>query len=170
MRRPLRAAPAAAKADIRPTLLGVVTLMFLLLFFLLQTSSGQRLGTIDLRLGSPGDLAPLPHAGLVKEVRVALHGPDGTVTFDVQSTDIAAAATTLERRVLEVPGKNGAIDFPALLAALEEVHAIDGSQERARLDPDDATSADTLFAVMDVVRGPPQAPLFPKLTLSGAAE
>jgi len=38
---------AAEEADVRPTLLGVVTLLFLLLFFLMSTTSGQRLGVVD---------------------------------------------------------------------------------------------------------------------------
>lgn len=170
MKRPGLLRPwVATEADVRPTLLGVVTLMFLLLFFLLTTSSGMRLGVIDLRLGSAADLAPLPHSGLVKDVRVALRGADVTLAFDVATTDIAAASTTVERRTVEVPAKDGRVDLDALLAAVTEVHRIDPSQTRARLDPDDGASVDTLFAVMDVVRGTEQAPLFPKVTLSGDA-
>ncbi|MDP2315137.1 MAG: hypothetical protein Q8P41_19715 [Pseudomonadota bacterium] len=153
----------------RPTLLGVVTLMFLLLFFLLTTSSGQRLGVLDLRLGSPSDLAPLPHAGLVKDIAVTLRGPALTVTYTVQSTDIAAASTSVEQRVKELPAREGRPDLAALLAALEEVHDVDPSQERARFDPDDATSAETVIAVMDVIHGPQGSPLFPKIALSGSA-
>ena len=53
----------AEEADVRPTLLGVVTLLFLLLFFLLSTSSGQRLGVVDLRLAAPGEAPPCRTAG-----------------------------------------------------------------------------------------------------------
>ncbi len=168
-RRRLFRAGAEVEADVRPTLLGVVTLMFLLLFFLLTTSSGQRLGVLDLRLGSPADLAPLPHAGLVKDVRVSLSGDDLALTYDVQSTDIAAAATSVERREQALPGKDGRPDLAALLAALQAVHDVDPSQERARLAPDDAATTETIIAVMDVIRGPTDAPLFPKLTLTGSS-
>lgn len=174
MRRRLFAGGHAAEADVRPTLLGVVTLMFLLLFFLLTTSSGQRLGVLDLRLGSPSDLAPLPHAGLVKDVAVTLRGQGLTLTYTVQSTDIAAAATSVEQRTKELPaqrseGQGERPDFAGLLAALQEVHDIDPSQERARFEPDDATPAETVIAVMDVIHGPTEAPLFPKIALSGSA-
>lgn len=168
MKRPgLLRAFQPTEADIRPTLLGVVTLMFLLLFFLLTTSSGQRLGVIELRLGSAADLAPLPHSGLVKDVRVVMRGADVDVTFSVATTDIAAAATTVEERRVTVPGRDGRPDLEKLLATMDEVHRIDPSQTRARLDPDDGASVDALFAVMDVIRGTEEAPLFPKVTLAG---
>lgn len=157
------------EADVRPTLLGVVTLMFLLLFFLLTTSSGMRLGVIELRLGSPADLAPLPHTGLVKDLEVRLRGSALTLVFQVATTDISASATSVEERTVEVaPLTDGRPDLAGLLAAVEEVHGIDPSQTHARLDPDDAASVDTLFAVMDVLRGTAEAPMFPKVTLTGA--
>lgn len=168
-RRPLFRAGAEVEADVRPTLLGVVTLMFLLLFFLLTTSSGVRLGVLELRLGSPADLAPLPHAGLVKDIRVKLQGDALTLTYEVQSTDIAAAATSVERREKQLPGVDGRPDLAGLLAALQTIKDIDGSQERARLDPDDAATTETIIAVMDVIRGPADAALFPKVTLAGSA-
>lgn len=168
-RRALFASDASSEADIRPTLLGVVTLMFMLLFFLLATSSGQRLGTVALRLGSAADLAPLPHAGLVKDVRVRLSGHDVQLEFDVQTTDIAAASSTVERKSVRVAARDGRVDLAALLAAVEEVHRIDRSQTRAQLIPDDSTGMDVLFSVMDVLRGPPETPIFPRLTLSGSA-
>ncbi|MDP2307262.1 MAG: hypothetical protein Q8P18_14645 [Pseudomonadota bacterium] len=161
------------EADVRPTLLGVVTLMFLLLFFLLTTSSGQRLGVLDLRLGSPSDLAPLPHAGLVKDVLVTLRDHDLTLVYTVQSTDISTSSTSVEQRTRSLPAQSESIqgerpDFAGLLAALSEVHAIDPSQERARFEPDDVATAETVIAVMDVIHGPIDAPLFPKIALSGS--
>ncbi len=168
-RRGLFTAAPEVEADVRPTLLGVVTLMFLLLFFLLTTSSGQRLGVLDLRLGSPADLAPLPHAGLVKDVAITLRGPVLTLAYTVQSTDIAAAATSVERRTKDLPAQGERPDLAALLAALQEVHDIDPSQERARLDPADDATTETIIAVMDVIHGPVDAPLFPKVALAGSA-
>jgi len=164
--RRLYASAAAAEADVRPTLLGVVTLMFLLLFFLLATSSGQRLGTVDLRLGGTADLAPLPHAGLVQAVAVAVHDGAVSIDVDVRTTDIAASASTLERRRLDLaPRTGGGVDLAALVAALDGIKAIDRSQERATVIPDDATDIATLFGILDAVRGPAVAPLFPRVAL-----
>jgi len=154
-----------AEADVRPTLLGVVTLMFLLLFFLLATSSGQRLGVVDLRLAAPGEAPPLPHAGLVKSVVVSLQPSAARVEFEVATTDIASSADTRELRAIDVPSSGDRVDLAALLAALETVHRIDGSQERAEVRPSPEVSTATLLAVLDVVRGSSQAPLFPRVSL-----
>lgn len=156
---------ATEEADVRPTLFGVVTLMFLLLFFLMSTSSGQRLGVIDLRLAAPGEAPPLPHNGLVKSVRVSLLPSSAAVEFEVASTDIAAAATSRELRRIEVPARNGELDLAALLAAMETIHAIDGSQDRAELEPAADVSTTELLAALDVIRGPPTGPLFPNVSL-----
>jgi biopolymer transport protein ExbD len=158
----------SAEADVRPTLLGVVTLMFLLLFFLLTTSSGQRLGVLELRLGSAADLAPLPHTGLLKQVRVGIAGTSLVVVGEVQSTDISSSATTVEKRTTEIPAKEGKLDLGRLRQTLQDLHDIDPSQERARIDPDDTTTTETIIAVMDVVHGPTDTPLFPKLMLAGS--
>jgi hypothetical protein len=168
-RRGLFSTEASAEADVRPTLLGVVTLMFLLLFFLLTTSSGQRLGVLDLRLGSAVDLAPLPHAGLVKDVQIVLRDNALSITCEVQSTDIAAVSTSVEKRVTELAARDGRPDLAGLLSTLQAIHDSDPSQEHARLDPDDAATTQTIIAVMDVIHGPAVAPLFPKLALSGSS-
>lgn len=159
----------AAEADVRPTLLGIVTLMFLLLFFLLSTSTGQRLGVQNLRLGSPADLAPLPHTGLVQSVKVSLNGGTAVVVFQVQTTDISASATSVEVRTVTVPPlAGGGLDLVGLDTALASIHSIDPTQETAQLDPDDAVLVDELFKAMDVIKGPPGQPYFPKVTLTGS--
>ncbi len=150
----------------RPTLLGVVTLMFLLLFFLLATSSGQRLGVVDLRLSRAGEAPPLPHAGLVKGVVVDLRRDGARVEFEVATTDIASSASTVELRAIDVPPRaGGEPDLAALLAAMETVHAVDRSQDRVTVRPGDDVSTELLLAALDVVRGPAQAPMFPRVSL-----
>lgn len=151
--------PVYEEPDVRPTLLGVITLLFMLLFFLLSTSSGQRLGVVDLRLAAPGEAPPLPHTGLLHEVRVYAHADHYRVEFEVSSTDIAAVATTREARALD------AADLVALADAIATVHAVDPTQERATVYPDDDLDTDRLFRVLDVVRGPAAAPVFPKVGL-----
>lgn len=166
MKRLFRAAEAEG-ADVRPTLLGVVTLLFHLLFFLLATSSGVRLASIGLRLGSPSDLAPLPHAGLLQRVRVEVDGPAVVVRADVQSTDIAAAATSVEARRWELPAKDGRPDLGGLVRLLDELHAIDRAQTRAEVAPTDSTSTEVLVGVLDAVRGSGAGARFPQVTLVG---
>jgi|GEM_PF-2426053 len=162
--------PPPAEADVRPTLLGVVTLLFLLLFFLLTTSTGQRLGVIGLRLGSAADLAPLPHAGLLRTLEVDMEGGTLRVLAEVQTTDIAAASTSVERRQFELPPVQGSVDLAGLARLVEEFHALDPSQTRARLRPDETTGTGALVAVLDVMRGGSDAPRFPNVALVGLGE
>lgn len=163
MRRPLFRGEAPAEADVRPTLLGVVTLLFLLLFFLLATSSGQRLGTIALRFGSGAELAPLPHSGLLRSLRVEVAPGSILVLAEVATTDIAASSTTSERRSWEIPtGRLAELD-----SIVTELHSLDPAQQRALIIPGDAVSTELLLGVLDVVRGPGAAPRFPLVSLSG---
>lgn len=157
----------ALQADVRPTLLGVVTLMFLLLFFLLNTSSGARLAATSLRLEAPDALVPLPHTGLLKSVHVRVQRAQITVEFELQSTDIAASATATEQHRRAFPARDGAPDLAGLLDLLDGLHRRDPSQQRARLSPDDDVPVEALLQVMDAVRGPDDAPMFPKIILGG---
>ena len=163
--RRLFPASAAPEADVRPTLLGIVSLCFMLLFFLLATSSGVRLGRVDFGTpaGEAAAEARLPHGGPVDDLSVVL-APSGaaTVRFRVQSTDVAAASTAVEQRVLAVR------DATELAATMERLHTLDPAQTRARVLPDDATTTAQLLAVLDAVRGPTAAPRFPEVSLEGA--
>ncbi len=168
-RRRLYSAAPAAEADVRPTLLGVVTLLFLLLFFLLGTSSGQKLAVIGLHVGTADGLAPLPHAGLVKSLGVEIASTGAvTVRTVMQTTDISASATSTEQRVQPIPGRNGAVDRPALEAALAAVQKADPTQRKATVLPDDAVPTSALISVMDAVRGP-NGTRFPEVTLQDLA-
>lgn len=153
------------EADVRPTLLGVVTLLFLLLFFLLSTSSGQRLGVVDLRLAAPGEAPPLPHSGVLKAVRVAVGENAVAIEFEVATTDIAAAAESRELRKINVPAKDGELDAVALATALDTIHSIDRGQLEAEVTPHADVTTAALLDVLDAVRGPTEAPRFPKVSL-----
>jgi biopolymer transport protein ExbD len=167
-RRALFGAGLAPEADVRPTLLGIVTLLFLLLFFLLSTSTGQRLGVVDLE-ASKVALATLPHSGLVRSVRVLVDGAALTVVADVQTTDIAAAAESTERRTIGIPAVEGRADLRSLGQALGELHELDPSQEELTIVPSAATEVQTLLGVMDTARGTGSgAALFPRLSIGEA--
>ena len=169
MKRRLFSESPWEEADVRPTLLGVVTLAFLLLFFLLGTSTGARLAVLDLverEAGEDAAGADLPHPGPVRDVVLAL-GDDGSaeLRFAVQSTDIAAASTSTEQRRLLVPPRAGAFDAAGAEAAVLRVHALDGAQRRATLVPAMRTDTATLLAALDLLRGPTAAPRFPDVGL-----
>ena len=168
-RRMFTASAEPEGADVRPTLLGVVTLLFLLLFFLLGTTSGEKLATIGLHIGTADGLAPLPHAGLLKSLRVEV-AADGGVTLraDVQTTDIAASSTTTEARVLTVPAVHG-VDTRGVDKALADLHALDPTQRRATVLPADGVTTQALMTVLDAVRGPSDT-RFPEVLLQDLDE
>lgn len=163
MRRMLRLEPTA-QADVRPTLLGIVTLLFLLLFFLLATSTGERLASIELQAAT-GDMAPLPHTGLVKAITLRLSGGQALLDFEVSTTDISSSSTAVETRSLAVPPlAGGRVDLRGLAEQLRKIKDIDPARERLRLEPDEAVSVAELLRVLDVVHGPGDS-LFPKAEL-----
>ncbi len=168
MRSRLFRSDTVAEADVRPSLLGVVTLLFLLLFFLLSTSTGQRLGVIPMRLSTPDAIAPLPHAGVLQRITVRMQNQQIFVEFSLQSTDISASSTTEESHRKDLPPRDGQPDYAALQALLSELHAMDPSQTRAEIEPADSVPMEQVHRLIDVVRGPDAAPLFPKLALTGA--
>ncbi len=167
-RRALGVGRAESVPDVRPTLLGVVTLSFLLLFFLLATGTGWRWGTVPLAVaghGAPpaeGVAGALPgHRGPVRDVRVAVQ-PDGTldVRFQARTTDIAAASTTDEARAWTLPPSRGRPDVAALRAAVDRLRGLDPAQDHVVLVPRDAADSEEVMSLLDVLRGPDDAPAF----------
>ncbi len=89
--RRLRPPRPRSAPDLRPGLLSVVGLLFMLLPFLLLTTSIQRLTGIDLALaGSTGELAPLP-PGTVEAVEVHLQGQDLRLRSALRTRDVTAS-------------------------------------------------------------------------------
>jgi hypothetical protein len=153
---------------VRPTLLGIVTLAFLLLFFLLATGTGWRWGAVPIRVSGQGAAAArgvegaLPaHRGPVRDARV-LVVPDGTVEvrFQARTTDIAAASTTDEARVWTLPSVRERPDGAALRVAIERLHALDPAQDHVALVPRESADSEEVMALLDILRGPDDAPTF----------
>ncbi len=172
-RRRLYAADLQEAADIRPTLLGVVTLAFLLLFQLLATSSGTPLAVLLLDGGpstEDASAADLAHRGVLSAVRLTLNG-DGlaTLDFEVQTTDIASASTAREQRTIAVPARpGGGLDVGALENVLQRVHGLDRTQNRARLAVSPTIDTATLLHALDALRGAEESPRFPDVALEDA--
>lgn len=158
-------APSGVHADLRPTLIAAVTLLFLLMSFLLTTTTGQRLGVLDLALAEAGDLAAVPSRGVLTGLEIRLDGADVRVRMEVASTDIAAASTATETREYAVPAAGGALDVARLGAILADAKAMDPSAEAAQVLPSDATPTAAVVAVLDIVRGAPGQALFPRAEL-----
>ncbi|MFM2247802.1 MAG: hypothetical protein RL071_3877 [Pseudomonadota bacterium] len=153
----------AARADARPALLAVISLLLIVLPLLL--ASGERVGLSGLPLSVPADgaLAPLPHPGPVQAL-VIKQRPDGfLLEAEVRATDLRAgsAPSTLHREALP--------DLPALQAALLRLKALDPARTQAEVQPLPDTRTDALVQLLDAVGSADGRPLFPDRVLRGAA-
>lgn len=167
-RRVLGVGRAETAPDVRPTLLGVVTLSFLLLFFLLATGTGWRWGAVPVAIAGQGtrgaevvEGAMPAHRGAVRDVRIAVQ-PDGTVAvrFLARTTDIAAASTADEARAWSLPPAAGGPDTAALRVAVGRLRDLDPAQEHVVLVPREASDSGEVMSLVDVLRGPDDAPAF----------
>jgi len=166
MRR-LRAPAAAASPDLRPALLSVVALMFLLLPFVLMTTSSDKLAGLGLSL--LGDGAATPSPGVVERVEIALAGDEIVLRTAIRATDVTADAGDTVEAETQLPGVDGHPDLATLQARLRDLRRLDPHQQRATVVPADDTSTARVVALVDAVRADRDGPLFDQVIL-GAAE
>lgn len=167
--RRLRPDRPRSAPDLRPGLLSVVGLLFLLLPFLLLTTSIQKLTGLDLQLaGSPGELAPLP-PGQVEAVEVHLRQHDLTLRSAVRTRDVTASQGDVTWSELELPSRpEGGMDLAALQEALVRIRALDSEHQRILVVPDDQVPTTRVVALVDAVRVRAGLPLYPEVVLGGA--
>ncbi len=140
--------------------------MFLLLPFLLLTTSVQKLVGLDLRIPSSGDLPPeLP--GAVEDLTVRAEGKTLTVQASVRKSDVGANIGETEARVVEVDPAGEALDLAGLQAALRTFKRLDPERTRVLLIPGDAVPGRDVVLLMDAVRADRDGELFPEVALGG---
>jgi hypothetical protein len=171
MRR-LRPAIVSSEPDLRPGLLSLVCLLFILLPCLLLTTSLQRLTALGVGLASgrsSGSGAVVPaRPGVIEDLEVRVEGQEILVRARLRTLDVRVgegAGTVNETRV--PPGVHGP-DLATLQATLVELHRLDPDRRTARLVPGPETTTDTLMAVMDVLRLGPSGRLFDQVELGSA--
>jgi hypothetical protein len=166
--RRLRPPRQRSAPDLRPGLLSVVALLFLLLPFLLLTTSIQKLTGIDLQLaGSTGELAPLP-PGRVEAVEVRLEGADLLLRSAVRTRDVTAGQGDVTWHEERFPARGDAMDLAGLQQALLRLEALDPERQRALVLPSDDTSSTRVVALVDAIRSHRGQPLYPEVVLGGA--
>ncbi len=166
--RRLRTPRPRSAPDLRPGLLSVVGLLFLLLPFLLLTTSIQKLTGLELRLAAAaGELAPLP-PGRIEAIEVHLHGRDLTLRSALRTMDVTASQGDVTWSEVSLPERAGAMDLEGLQDALRRLQGLDPDRTRALVVPDDQVPSSRVVALVDAVRGPANAPLFPEVVLGGA--
>ncbi len=166
--RRLRGPRPRATPDLRPGLLSVVGLLFLLLPFLLLTTSIQKLTGLDLRLAaSAGELAPLP-PGRIESIEVHLDGHDLKIRSALRTMDVTASRGDVTWSETELPAREGVMDLEGLQASLLRLRGLDPSRERALVVPDDQVPTTRVVALVDAVGAYQGEPLFPEVVLGGA--
>jgi len=155
---------APATTDTRPSMLAVIALLFLLLPFLLLTTSIQRLAGLELGLAKSGELGPTA-AGTVESVDVYIDGDTLIVRAAVRTTDVTAneGDTRLLETQLE-PTADG-IDLAGLQTTLRRFKGLDEEQERAVLHPTPDTDTARIVALLDATRSDANGPLFREVVL-----
>ncbi len=164
MRRLL--APArASDPDLRPGLLSIACLLFILLPCLLLTTSLYKLTSLPFRLGG-GEGGGEPEVpGVVSGLEV-LVDPDGLVLrAALRTRDANAGAEDVVWNETPLPHRDGAPDTVGLQARLGALRRLDAAWKRVTVRPDDRVSTDDLVLVMDALREGPEGVLAEEILL-----
>ncbi len=146
-------------------MLGIVALMFLLLPFLLLTTSADKLVALDLGLAAEDGLPPAPSTGTVESIDIALSDRVVSIEARVRRADVTAnqgEARLLQTRLLPVKED---LNLGGLQETLRGLKRLDPNRERATLRPADGTPVHEVVAVMDAMRGDSDSALFPEIVL-----
>ena len=153
--------------DVRPALLSVVALMFLLLPFLLLTTSVQKLVGLDLHVPPASSEIPPDPAGTVEDLRVQVTGKKLVVSAKVRKTDVGASEGDVHERLVELPPVDDGLDLAGLQDALRSFKRLDPERAKVLLEPDDAVPGKDVVFLMDAVRADGTGELFPEVALGG---
>lgn len=155
--------PAARPApDLRPALLGVISLMVLLVPLLLESAAAGRWAGLALAVPAAAGLPPEPAGPVARLAVYALPAGGFRVEAAVRSTDVRAASAAAEARA------EPAADLRALQAVLVRTKALDPARDRIVLHPHPDMATADVVAWMDAVRVGPSGPLFPEIVLDAA--
>ena len=157
-------------ADSRPALLSIIGLLFLLLPFLLFTTSPQQLAALGIRLPSPGDSAPAVHMGPVQDLIVTATDTVVVISASIQRQDVRATVGDVEQWSREIALVEGEIDLSALQGALRQIKSQDPARETITVAPADSTPTGALVDLMDALRGDQEGPLFSNVALAGDSQ
>lgn len=140
--------------------------MFLLLPFLLLTTSTQRLVGLTLSLPELGGLLPPEPPGRVEGVEIEARPEGLRVLAQVRRADVITSAGDTQTFAVTLPSQGGEADLAGLQAQLRALKALDGTRRKLTLRPSDALPGQTVVALMDAARADAQGELFPELSLA----
>ncbi|MCB9759636.1 MAG: biopolymer transporter ExbD [Alphaproteobacteria bacterium] len=142
--------------------------MFLLLPFLLLTTSVARLIGLDLALPPAGTELPPEPPGVVESLEVEVAQRTLIVRAAVRRTDVVTSAGEVEAREQRLPPVADGLDLGGLQGTLRQLKDIDPKRARLVLAPDDALPTRQLVLLMDAVRRDRQGELYPDVALGAA--
>jgi len=146
------------------SLLAVVSLLFLLLPFLLLTTSAQKLVGLDMKLPAHGDL-PRADDRVLVDLVVRVTPQSLEVRAQLQRTDVRASIDAVEDSRLELSDLNDVPDLRELQVALRSLKRLAPDRNRIRLEPTDEVTTSRVVMVMDAVRLDKEGALFSEVAL-----
>jgi hypothetical protein len=146
-------------------MLAIIALLFLLLPFLLLTTSIQRLAGLELGLAAAGEIAPTA-VGAIEAVDLFVQGDAVVVRAAIRTTDVTANEGDTRALEIRIEPLNDSLDLAALQAALRRFKALDPDQERAVVHPEGDTETARIVALLDATRHDSSGPLFSDIVLA----
>jgi biopolymer transport protein ExbD len=146
-------------------MLAVASLLFLLLPFLLLTTSAQKLVGLDMKLPATGQLQAM--GGDVEELVVQLAPTTLRVIASLSRTDVRATAEERELHETELADDENGLDLRGLQEVLRAIKRLAPAHARIRIVPADDVTVQRVVYVMDAVRADAKGPLFPEVALGG---
>ncbi|MEE2751423.1 MAG: hypothetical protein VX519_08325 [Myxococcota bacterium] len=141
--------------------------MFLLLPFLLLTTSAQKLVGLHMQVqASAGGVTP--QTGEVEHIAVVMTPTALSIRARLKRTDVRASAEELEEREIPIPATDDGLNLLGLQEKLRSLKALSPLQQKIALQPQDDVLAHQLVVVMDAVRSDNQGDLFPQVVLGQA--
>ncbi len=148
-------------------MLAVASLLFLLLPFLLLTTSSQKLVGLRMKLQLPTTGQVQSMGGEVEELVVQLAPTTIHVIASISRTDIRASPDEREKHETQLTDDENGLDLLGLQDALRSIKRLAPGRARIRIVPTDDVTVQRVVYVMDAVRSDAAGPLFPEVALGG---
>lgn len=168
MLRRLTPRAPATEPDLRPGLLSVACLLFMLLPCLMLTTSLYRLTSLPFLLPARGEGGAPPPSAVLDALEVQVRAEALLVRAALRTTDVTAMAGDAVWQEVSLPAISGQPDLGGLRRELDRLHALDPMAKRVTLLPAEDTATERLVVVMDVLRGTATEPRFTEISLGSA--
>jgi Flp pilus assembly protein CpaB len=143
-------------------MLAIASLLFLLLPFLLLTTSAQKLVGLHLQAKTTGSQVST-QTGEMEQVSVVMTPTTLKILARIEHTDVRASG--FEEQEFPVAFGDSGADLQALQDRLRSLKTLSPLHNRISLQPSDDVPTQQLVMVMDAIRHDSQGELFPEVLL-----